>query len=445
MAVFGLLTVSATPVLSRWTDLGTVLATSLAITCCCVMSFYYNDLYDFRSVRSLDQFVPRLLKSLLLAFVFLTIFYAIVQPKNVTGEQFLLSLFLIATVILCLRAVSYGVISRRLFSEPVLILGTGPLAQTIADELTAAPHLRCVVAGLVEVGDGRASDPGGSSATRYPVYGPMQDWQRTLAEVQPKRIVVALTERRGRLPIRELLHSSVSGTIVEDGVEVFERLTGKLAIDSIVPSEVLYSKKYRKSRLLAWSARAFSFVVALGALLFLAPVFLLVAVAIKLDSGGPVLFVQPRLGLSNRPFRLLKFRTMHPGNKRTEWAQDNEDQITRAGAWLRKYRIDELPQFFNVLRGDMNLVGPRPHPVTNHRLFAENISYYFLRSLVRPGITGWAQVRYGYANNLEEEREKVRYDLYYIKHLSLWLDIRILVDTVKIVLFGRRTSSGSHA
>jgi lipopolysaccharide/colanic/teichoic acid biosynthesis glycosyltransferase len=163
----------------------------------------------------------------------------------------------------------------------------------------------------------------------------------------------------------------------------------------------------------------------------------LIALAIRLDSPGPVLFVQDRVGLRGRHFRLLKFRTMLCGGPTTsEWVRDNEDRITRVGRWLRKFRFDELPQFVNILRGDMNLVGPRPHPVSNFTLFAERIPYYMLRSSVRPGVTGWAQIRHGYANNLDEEIEKMRYDLYYIKHLSFWFDVRILVDTVKVVLFG---------
>ena len=168
-----------------------------------------------------------------------------------------------------------------------------------------------------------------------------------------------------------------------------------------------------------------------------APLFGLIALAIRLDSAGPILFVQDRVGFHGKHFKLLKFRTMHAAARTSEWVRDNTDRITRVGKWLRKFRLDELPQFLNIIRGDMNIVGPRPHPVTNFDLFSEMIPYYFLRLAVRPGVTGWAQVRYGYANNLQEEIEKMRYDLYYIKHLSIRFDLRILFDTVKIVLFGR--------
>ena len=187
-------------------------------------------------------------------------------------------------------------------------------------------------------------------------------------------------------------------------------------------------------------------------LIALFPLMVIVAILIKLDSPGPVFFVQERIGMGCRRFKLIKFRTMQPVQRPvSEWEKDNGDRITRVGKWLRKFRLDELPQLVNVLRGDMNLVGPRPHPASNFELLVLvsrnapecglSIPYYFLRSSVRPGITGWAQVRYRYANDLEEEIEKLCYDLYYIKHQSLWLDLRILFDTVKIVLAGSRSGA----
>ena len=193
--------------------------------------------------------------------------------------------------------------------------------------------------------------------------------------------------------------------------------------------------------------------MALVGLVALSPVIGAIAIAIRLDSPGPVLFVQERVGRAGRRFLLLKFRTMYVTDAaHSEWARDNADRITRVGLWLRRFRLDELPQFVNVLRGDMDLVGPRPHPVSNFSLFVtvlrnspecgEQIPYYSIRSMARPGITGWAQVRYRYANNLEEEIEKMRYDLYYVKHRSFWLDLRILADTVKTVLGGRESLDG---
>jgi lipopolysaccharide/colanic/teichoic acid biosynthesis glycosyltransferase len=176
---------------------------------------------------------------------------------------------------------------------------------------------------------------------------------------------------------------------------------------------------------------------ALAGVVVLAPLFAIIAIAIKIDSPGPVLFIHDRAGLGGRRIRLLKFRTMRPATGPTsEWERDNGHRITRVGRWLRRCRLDELPQLVNVLRGDLNLVGPRPHPLSNIPLFAQHIPFYAVRSSVRPGLTGWAQVRQGYANGLEEETEKMRYDLYYIKHKSIWLDLRILFETVHAVVAG---------
>jgi lipopolysaccharide/colanic/teichoic acid biosynthesis glycosyltransferase len=247
----------------------------------------------------------------------------------------------------------------------------------------------------------------------------------TLAERKRADVMPALLEARGR------------GIVVEDAVDVYERITGKLAIEALPVSSLVFSKGFRVSRGPALVGRVMSLVVAGAALVVAAPLIGIIALAVKLDARGPIFFRQDRIGLHGRRFSLIKFRTMRPvPAEPSVWVRDNEDRITRVGHVLRKFRMDELPQFWNVLRGDMNLVGPRPHPEVNYALFAREIPYYALRAAVRPGVTGWAQVRYGYANNLDEETEKMRYDLYYVKHLSPWLDLRILADTVKVVIFG---------
>ena len=234
----------------------------------------------------------------------------------------------------------------------------------------------------------------------------------------------------------------MQGIIVEDGVEAYERLTQKIAIESLTPSDLIFSKDFKKSALKVAGGRLLSLLVAGAGIVVCAPILALIALAIKLDSRGPVLFIQERVGKHARPFRLIKFRTMHVATQVTsEWVRDNNHRVTRIGKWLRKFRLDELPQFINILRGDLNLVGPRPHPLSNFELFLREIPYYALRSVVCPGVTGWAQIQYGYANDLAEETEKMRYDLYFIKHLSLWRDLCILIDTVKIVLFGRGATS----
>lgn len=424
-------------VLLNWIDVAILLLKGLALSACCIVSFYYNDLYDFRIVRTFGEFASRLLQSFGVAFILLAGFYTVFPRANIAGGPFASSLLVIVGLLLPLRFLSYSVTRSRPFVERVLLLGMSPLSLKLIEEIDAQPHCRYAIVGIVDdVGPPDGPPP------PYTLLGPIQRLGKIIEQVRPDRIFVGLADRRGRLPVPQLLQARMQRILVEEGVEVYERLTGKLAIESLTPSSLIFSKDFLKSRLDLAVGRAVSLLASVVGLVLFAPLFSLIAILIKLDSPGPTFFVQKRVGLYGRRFSLIKFRTMHPAPGETsEWAQDNTDRITRVGKRLRTFRLDELPQFLNILRGDMNLVGPRPHPVSNYELFVSNIPYYILRSCVRPGVTGWAQVRHGYANNLQEETEKMRYDLYYVKHLSFWLDLRILFDTVKIVLFGRGTKA----
>jgi exopolysaccharide biosynthesis polyprenyl glycosylphosphotransferase len=432
-AVYGAIVIWGHPVMADWADVASVLGQAGLVSLGCLVAFYFNDFYDLRIVRSFGQFAPRLIESVGIAFIILAALDAVVFRGRVPARSFVSGMILVAGFVVLIRAVSYGVIRSAPFQARTLIVGLSPLTNKLIAEIEAQPHLRCAIVGVADDGDASGTLP-----ARYQLLGPLAHLDKIVAEVRPDRIIIGLGERRGRLPVRQLMESRVRGTIVEDGVRVYERLTGKLAIESLTPSAVVFSDDFRKSRVDLIVGRLVSLAVATVGLIVLAPLCGLIALAIKLDSRGPVLFMHERVGLNGRRFELLKFRTMHPaGGKTSEWVRDNSDRITRVGRWLRKCRLDEVPQFVNVLRGEMNLVGPRPHPVSNYELFGANIPYYSLRCLVRPGVTGWAQVRYGYANDLHEEIEKMRYDLYYIKHLSLEFDLRIIFETFKIVLVGR--------
>ena len=318
----------------------------------------------------------------------------------------------------------------------ILILGSGAMASKIIEEIESPSNPRFTVAGIVD-----NTEPGEDSLERHRWLGPADRLAEIVDRVRPERIVVAVVDRRERLPLQSLLESRVRGIIVEDALDFYETLSGKIAIEALRPSMLIMAKGFRNHGAAENVARIVSMIFAAIALVLVAPLLAALALAIKIDSQGPILFVQERAGRNGRPFGLLKFRTMHPCNTaRSEWVVDNLDRITRLGRWLRRFRLDELPQFVNVLRGEMNLIGPRPHPVGNHTIFMEQIAYYGLRSTLRPGVTGWAQVRYGYANNLDEETEKMRYDLYYIKNRSLWLDARIILETVGIMIFGQGAS-----
>jgi exopolysaccharide biosynthesis polyprenyl glycosylphosphotransferase len=346
------------------------------------------------------------------------------------GLQALIGTLLVTAVFLTVRRMTRDM---REQSRRVLILGSGPLAATLIEEIESAGSPRYCVAGTVDF-----QMPDTESPDRARWLGPSDRLAEIVEQVHPAIIVVAVADRREGLPLQSLLEARVRGILVEDALEFSERLMGKMAIEALRPSMLILGKGFRNHGLADLIARVFSIVGAAIGLVLCAPLLIAIGIAVKIDSRGPMFFVQQRAGRNGRPFGLLKFRTMHPCSEPTsEWVSDNIARITRIGHYLRRFRFDELPQLVNVLHGEMNLVGPRPHPVTNQAVFMERIAYYGLRSTVRPGVTGWAQIRYGYANNLDEETEKMRYDLYYIKNRSLWLDLRIMVETVGTIVFGK--------
>jgi exopolysaccharide biosynthesis polyprenyl glycosylphosphotransferase len=420
-----------------WVDVATLLWQAGVVSLCCIVAFYYNDLYDLRVVRSFSLFASRLLQSFGVALILLAGFYTVFPTTRLGEGAFASSLIVSAGLLVPLRAVGYTIMRRRAFADRVLILGTGVAARRIIQEIESRPNFRYAIVGVVDEGHG-----GDTSGLPYPVLGPLERLDKIIDDVKPDRLIVSLSERRGRMPMGQLLECSAKGIVVEDGQRTYEFFTGKLPIESLTPSFLVFSGAFRKSRLQLAARRAVSLAAAVIGLVLAAPLMVVIALAIKLDSRGPVLFIDARAGLNGRPFHLYKFRTMHPlapGQTvpAAVWDRDDTSRITRVGRMIRGLRLDELPQFWNILKGDMDLVGPRPEIIANVQTMAEQIPYYLLRQSVRPGLTGWAQTRFGYSVSLEQVTEKMRYDLYYIKQMSFWLDLRILVDTVKIVLFGR--------
>lgn len=410
-----------------------VITSATVVAVACVLAFYFNDLYDLSVIRTRRALARRFFTAVLVIALLVGVGGVALFPGSAIDGPAAAVLVAIVTCVLSVRALVYLRLWPRGAVERVLVVGSGVLAHTIVSEIEARPHLRYSVVGFVD--ESAAHD---ASSASSPVIGPLARLQSIVEETRAVRIVVALPERRGRLPVSQLLNCQAAGVRIEDGLALYEELTGKLAIEALTPSALLFSNVFVGSRVDRALTRAISLVGAVVALVVLTPLVGGIALAIKLTSRGPVLFVQDRVGLRGRSFRLLKFRTMRvEGGGRSLWSRDNGHRITPLGKWLRRFRLDELPQFINVVLGDMNLVGPRPHPVSNYGLFLDSIPYYFLRATVRPGITGWAQVRYGYANNLSEETEKMRYDLFYIKRRSLGIDVRILFDTVKMVVSGR--------
>ena len=254
-----------------------------------------------------------------------------------------------------------------------------------------------------------------------------------------ERIVVALEERRGQFPLAQLLECKMRGIQVQEGVDFYEHLSGKLLVERLHPSFLIFSEGFRISRSAAALKRAFGFVLSALGLLLAFPLIAILAVAIKLDSPGPIFYVQERVGRDGRSFGLLKFRSMGQNAEAQgpQWAGEEDPRITRVGRFIRKWRLDEIPQMINVFGGDMAFVGPRPERPHFVEMLSREIPYYSQRHVVKPGITGWAQINYGYGASKADALEKLKYDLYYIKNLSLTLDLYILFQTIKIVLFGR--------
>jgi exopolysaccharide biosynthesis polyprenyl glycosylphosphotransferase len=250
------------------------------------------------------------------------------------------------------------------------------------------------------------------------------------------RIIVAMESRRGELPVQELLSLRFRGIAVEDDGTLRERIYGKIQLDGLRPSNFLYSEGFHIRASQQFARQVVSICVAGFGLLMFLPFFPLVVLAVKLSSKGPIFFRQTRVGMGGRNFEVVKFRTMFTDAESggAKWATKNDPRVTRVGMVLRKSRIDEIPQLWNVLRGDMGFVGPRPERPEFVAWLTEELPFYYLRTLIRPGLTGWAQVRYGYGATLAETKEKLEYDLYYIKHMSMGLDLLIMFETIKTIL-----------
>jgi exopolysaccharide biosynthesis polyprenyl glycosylphosphotransferase len=391
----------------------------------CLGALYFNDLYDFENPPDFPRLFGRLCRALGWSALALAMAYVFFPAARIPGHVASHTLVAMLGAVLAIRATTYALCKRPPFTERVLVLGTSPLARELGRQIETRPDLT-LVAVLAEPAPGPT--PGGG-----------HDLEALVRRQRVHRIIVAMPERRRRLPVQALLACRVRGVRIDDGTEIFERLTRRVAVEALTPSALVFGDGFRVSPARLSIKRVLSVLVAVTALTAGAPLIALIALLIKLETPGPVFFVQERVGLRGRAFRLIKFRTMRVAPPPLETiVRDNLSRVTRVGAVLRRYRLDEIPQFINILRGDMSLVGPRPEMMENVATFGDLIPFYSLRHEVRPGLTGWAQVRAGYSMSVEEVTRKLCYDLYYVKHLSLAFDFRILVDTVKFVLSGKR-------
>jgi exopolysaccharide biosynthesis polyprenyl glycosylphosphotransferase len=413
------------------TLLGIVARAGLVVAVC-AGAFYFNDLYEFDTPHSLLDLFGRLCRALGFAALLLAGTYLLFPQAMIPGNSASDALMLLLGTVLLVRLTVYTLAKRAPFTERVLVLGGGTLAAELGRQIRTRPDLALTCVGFL----GEDASPGLAG----PRLGSYRDVAQAVERCRPDRIIVAMADRRGHLPVSELLACRVRGIVIEEGTQAFERITRRLAVESLSPSALIFGDGFRVSRTYVLLKRAVSVLLAVVALVLATPFMILVALGIKLESPGPVFFVQERVGLRGRVFRCLKFRTMRVADETTDpiWGRDNRSRVTRLGAVLRRYRLDEIPQFINILRGDMSLVGPRPEMAGNVATFGKAIPYYDLRHEVRPGLTGWAQVKAGYSMSIEEVTQKLCFDLYYIKHMSLSFDLRILFDTVKFVLCGKR-------
>jgi sugar transferase (PEP-CTERM system associated) len=284
------------------------------------------------------------------------------------------------------------------------------------------------------------SAPGSDTAPRPGVIGSIDDIPAIVRRASVDRVVVSLRDARGKLPMDKLLEMKLDGVRFDHLASVYEEYTGKIAVENLRPSWLIFSEGFRKRRWLTAAKRAMDVAVAAAGFGLFLPVMLLIAAAIKLTSPGPVLYHQKRVGLHGRPFTVHKFRTMNENAEAATgavWAKEDDPRVTRVGRFLRRSRLDELPQFWNVLRGDMSLVGPRPERPEFVADLTRQIPFYGQRHVVRPGLTGWAQVRYNYGASVEDAMQKLQYELYYIKNMSMALDLYVIAETVKTVLVRR--------
>jgi sugar transferase (PEP-CTERM system associated) len=430
--IFGSVALAAT--LQGATDLGLSLWKIVLVTVVCQLCLYYNDFYDLTLVHSNRELVVRLLQAAGAASIVLAALYFLRPALMIGNGIFVSALFVFLVAILGWRLAFNQISGSMKLQERILFVGTGTTARMVARQILDQHDFAYRVIGFIDDDASRI----GQRIVNPAIVGTPADIERLIAEHQIDRIVVGLSDRRGKLPVEELLRAKMAGIRVEDATTTYERVTGKLLIDDLRPSFLIFSDGFRVSRITRLMKRSIDLGLSLLLAILAFPLIVVTALAVFLEGGGPILYRQERVGENGRTFTLSKFRSMRKDAEqggKPIWAMDGDARITRIGRFIRKTRLDELPQLWNVVRGDMSFVGPRPERPFFVEQLSKEIPFYQQRHAVKPGLTGWAQVRYRYGSSLEDATEKLRYDLYYIKHLSVIFDLTIVFDTVKVVLF----------
>jgi sugar transferase (PEP-CTERM system associated) len=399
----------------------------VVVTVFVLLFSHWFDLYNLAQFESKGQLYSRLLiVPGLLALTLALIGY--VFPEFVKSSAFPMGLIILTVALFGWRRAVTWLTQQPYLREKVYVLGTGERAQRLVSGLRN-PELGIEVVGW------SGNVEGALTRERMAAHLVESVLQRRI-----HRVIVAVTDRRGTLPMDELIPLRLAGVKVEEANSWLEKIYGRIEVEQLYPSWLIFAEGFRFSGAFSIIRRLLSMLASAVLLLLVLPLIPFIMLAIKLDSPGPILYGQARVGFNGTTFFCHKFRTMRQdaeADSGPTWADDDDPRITRVGRFLRICRLDEIPQLWNVLRGDMAFVGPRPERPEFVEWLSKQIPYYAVRHAVRPGITGWAQIRYQYGNTVEDAKEKLQYDLYYIKHISIGLDLLIMFETIKIVLLRR--------
>ena len=400
-----------------------------------VLCMYYFDLYDSAILSNRREVLSRLVQVLGTACLVLAILYYVYPPLELGRGIFLIGTAFVAVLLFLWRRLFLVINSASRFADRVLILGDGLLAEPLSREISQRPELALNVIGHIS-----EQNEGGGENWSLQDDDRVADLPRYVRSHRVDRIIVAMSDRKGRLPVEQLLAVKSRGVLVQDATEVYEAITGKVPLESLRLGWLLFSPSFSDFRFVLIYKRLAAVLVSLIGLLLSLFLLPFIALAIKLSSPGPILYRQKRVGREGIVFNCYKFRTMRAdaeADSGATWAADDDPRITKVGSFLRTSRLDEIPQLWNVLIGDMSLVGPRPERPEFVEWLSREILHYNVRHTIRPGITGWAQVRYKYGSSIEDSKEKLRYDLFYVKNISPGFDLLIVFYTIKIILLGR--------
>ena len=411
----------------------------LLIAIVCQICLYYNDLYDIKFSENFKDLGLRLLQALGFTAIFLSLIYFIIPKAMIGSGIFLISICFVILIIISWRFCYTIALERGLFNQKIILLGSADLIGKIKQEINERKDCGYTIVSEFPEANHRSDlnsdhkdNPGTLIGQKYEGLSEMaRKWGI-------KKVIVAIQEKRKTFPLNELLKCRVNGIEVIEGNSFYEMLTGKLVVKAINPSWLIFSEGFRKSRTRRIMKRSADLLLSCIMLILFFPLIIVIALLIKIDSKGPIIFSQERVGEKGKIYRMHKFRSMVENAETISgpvWAQDDDKRITRVGKIIRELRLDELPQLWNVLEGNMSFVGPRPEREHFVKELEGLIPYYRERYTIKPGITGWAQVCYGYGASVEDAIEKLNYDLFYIKNMSFFMDLMIVLRTIKIVLF----------